>query len=127
MHLAGRPAAVRYARGAIQRELHALGLDDAGDEAIRECAEAVLLIVSEMVTNACRHSPGPADLRTSWNDHVLTVEVDDYGEDVPVIVDTDHRGAGGGFGMSLIDALADGWGVKPQDEGKTVYAHVAFP
>ncbi|MEU9057233.1 ATP-binding protein [Streptomyces sp. NPDC048384] len=118
---------MRYAREAIQHELHTLGLADADNEAIRECAEAVLLIVSELVTNACRHSPGPVDLRTTWNDHVLTVEVDDRGEDVPVIVGKEDRGADGGFGMGLIDALADGWGVESQSEGKTVYVRVAFP
>ncbi|MFD8230088.1 ATP-binding protein, partial [Streptomyces massasporeus] len=104
-----------------------LGLGDADDEAVRECAEVVLLIVSELVTNACRHSPGPVDLRITWNDHVLTVEVDDRGEGVPVLVDEEDRGAGGGFGMGLIDALADGWGVEPQGDGKTVYVRIAFP
>lgn len=120
-------AAARHAREAIQHELHSLGLDEASDASIRECADAVLLIVSELVTNACRHSPGPADLRTSWHDRVMTVEVDDYGRDLPVVVDDDKRGAEGGFGMSLVDALSDGWGFRSRDGGKTVYAHVSFP
>ncbi|MER7577795.1 ATP-binding protein [Streptomyces sp. NPDC126514] len=127
MHLPHRPSAARYAREAIQHELHSLGLDEASDSSIRECADAVLLIVSELVTNACRHTPGPADLRTSWHDRVMTVEVDDYGRDLPVIVDDDRRGAEGGFGMGLVDALSDGWGFRSRDGGKTVYAHVSFP
>ncbi|WP_406191490.1 MULTISPECIES: ATP-binding protein [unclassified Streptomyces] len=127
VHLSHRPAAARHAREAIQHELHSLGLDEASDASIRECADAVLLIVSELVTNACRHSPGPADLRTSWHDRVMTVEVDDYGRDLPVVVDDDKRGAEGGFGMSLVDALSDGWGFRSRDGGKTVYAHVSFP
>ncbi|MET7391744.1 ATP-binding protein [Streptomyces sp. NPDC005529] len=127
VHLARQPSAARYARDAIQRELRSLGVDEASDDAIRECADAVLLIVSELVTNACRHSPGPADLRTSFHDHVMTVEVDDYGKDLPVIVEDTERGADGGFGMSLVDALSDDWGCERRDGGKTVYAHVSFP
>ncbi|WP_331730403.1 ATP-binding protein (plasmid) [Kitasatospora sp. NBC_00070] len=116
-----RPTTAWYARHAVERQLGRWGLTAASERA------AVLLIVSELVTNACRHSDGLCGLRTSWHDHVVTIEVDDSGQQDPAIVPPTRRGAAGGYGMDLVDSLSESWGVRHRLDGKTVFARVPFP
>lgn len=47
----------------------------------RAAAEDVLLVVSELVTNACLHAEGPEELRISCDGKVLRIEVSDRGPD----------------------------------------------
>lgn len=76
--------------------------------------EDVGLMVSELVTNALRHGSGPITLRMDPKPDSLRIEVSDEGHGT-VIVDP-APGAGGGWGLRLVDLLADRWGVE---EGST--------
>lgn len=86
---------------------------------------AVMLVCTELVTNAYEHADRPDQIRL-W--HTLTpcrvrVEVDDGVPEPPVPGASrlgDHRGRG----MILVDKLAD-WGVHPTAAGKTVWAEIA--
>lgn len=127
VRLADIEEAARHARHTVHEQLGAWGLDPPDSRDVRSCTEAVLLIVSELVTNACRHTRGPRDLRISWRENTVTIEVDDLGAESPVIVPDAGRGAHGGYGMSLIDTLADHWGVQHRGGGKTVYASITYP
>lgn len=49
----------------------------------RAAAEDVLLVVSELVTNACLHAEGPEELRVSYGPKVLRLEVSDRGAGQP--------------------------------------------
>jgi anti-sigma regulatory factor (Ser/Thr protein kinase) len=74
---------------------------------------SVLLIASELVTNSVRHGPGePIALAITVNDDGLVRgEVEDRGEGEVKIREPTRDGAGGGFGLRIVEALADRWGV----------------
>ncbi|MEV7417059.1 ATP-binding protein [Streptomyces sp. NPDC089919] len=109
-------------------------LDDcrrAGCEAAGNRADDVLLVVSELVTNACRHAGGADEVRVRWQGGELFVEVEDASDVVPREPADEAKGETGGYGCQLVTALADHWGVRPRHEagtgadgacGKTVYA-----
>lgn len=120
----------RDARHKLKECLESKGLTSAADPAVKAKADAALLIVTELVTNAYRHSTGLRQMRTRWDGPDLTIEIDDDGAaTVPVVRPHDERGEDGGFGMALVDQLADGWGVQCRAgrRGKTVYARIRFP
>jgi anti-sigma regulatory factor (Ser/Thr protein kinase) len=81
------------------------------------------LLLSELVTNSVRHSGGekadPVRVRVSVNRSTVHVEVTDVGDgfrspDGPV-----GLGHGeGGWGLFLVDQLADQWGVDTGDSTK---------
>jgi anti-sigma regulatory factor (Ser/Thr protein kinase) len=81
-----------------------------------ESTEAVLLLVSELVTNAIVH--GGADptsalaLELSVSPQTIRVEVRDPGDGVSLepVNDPDREG---GWGLVLLERLADRWGVEP--------------
>ncbi|MER7960085.1 ATP-binding protein [Streptomyces sp. NPDC096030] len=131
-HLALDEAAApaREARHAVQDEIEAHGLGSTAGSAAGECAETTMLIVSELVTNAARHSHGPQTMRICWDGPALTLEVDDDTPAAPRIRPASERGETGGFGMDLIDQLAHSWGTRPRPggrTGKTVYVTIIFP
>lgn len=87
--------------------------------------ETVVLIVSELVTNAVRHASGSdvveVDLHATRT--CLRIEIQDYDHHWPL-----PRIPGGfeesGFGFVLVDALADKWGVRETATGKAVWAEL---
>jgi anti-sigma regulatory factor (Ser/Thr protein kinase) len=84
--------------------------------------EDALLVVNELVTNAVTHGPGgrPILLRVLGVAR-LRIEVGDAGRWDPPDVrmpDPDH-GSTTGWGLPIVDALADGWGVTTSP-GRTV-------
>jgi anti-sigma regulatory factor (Ser/Thr protein kinase) len=114
----GVPALVQVRRWAAR----SLGtLDDAhlGD---------VMLVATELVTNAYDHGNGPLQVRMS---HTPTpcqvrVEVDDSCQEHPVLMrpgDTQPRGRG----MLIVDKLAKAWGVHDHSAtgSKTVWAQIS--
>jgi len=93
------------AAGAARRlvEIHADGLsaaqrDDAG------------LMVSELVTNALLHGEGAIGIRITSDPQHLTIEVADDGQGKVAI--TPVPSAFGGWGLRIVDELADSWGVR---------------
>ncbi|MCX4781793.1 ATP-binding protein [Streptomyces sp. NBC_01264] len=119
--------AVREARKLVADLID--GCSRAGcQEAVRR-ADDVLLVVSELVTNACRHAGGADEVRVRCERGELVVEVEDGSETTPREPVDEAKGETGGYGCQLVTALADRWGVAPrQDEGcgKTVYAGFAL-
>ncbi|MFI5972691.1 ATP-binding protein [Streptomyces sp. NPDC051452] len=100
------------ARGLVTGQLDDWHLTDIADTAA--------LLVSELVTNALRHTRGPLRLNLQVRDGRLRCEVEDTDSDGPVrrTVDTD---AEGGRGMELVDLLAEAWGGTRTPTGKTVW------
>ena len=66
--LAAEPGSVTRARTLIAQTLH-----DLPDESL----EVVLLLTSELLTNAVRHGTGPVGLRVTWGNGRVRVEVED--------------------------------------------------
>lgn len=86
-----------------------------------ETVDAVLLTVSELVTNAHVHAQATAQLVLTWDSECLHVTVHDASPQLP-----EQRSpssvATGGRGMLLVDALADSWGAYACPRGKEVTA-----
>jgi len=109
------PLGPGQARRAIAECASRLGLDEVVDD--------LLLLVSEMVTNAVRHGAPPVRLEVLADDDVVRVAVVDGHPGLPCPREVDDD-AEGGRGMVLVDLLAAEHGVRPQPPGKTVWASV---
>ncbi len=107
------PPAVSEARGWAARTLAEWDLppDQAPD---------ILLVVSELVTNAVLHGQAPIDLRLSYMGRELIIEVADRSAAPPRRLRTlpeDERGRG----LHLVASLSSRWGTRPTRTGKTVW------
>jgi anti-sigma regulatory factor (Ser/Thr protein kinase) len=88
-------------------------------------SEDVLLLTSEAVTNSVVHASTESVGVSLWrcDDHVH-VSVTDNDPEAPEMQPVDPTRAGG-FGVRLIDLLADDWGVaRTGDDGKCVWFEV---
>lgn len=87
--------------------------------------ETAVLLVSELVTNAVRHTRGS---------DAITLELQAAGTRLRIeVTDADPRWPqpripaefdGSGFGLVLVDALAGKWGVRETATGKAVWAEL---
>ncbi len=106
--------------GSIARARHAvLRACDAWDIPGAQSAE---LVVSELVANAVLHGWGHVVLRLFDDRGALRIEVEDANPAPPVSVDG-HTGRVGGYGMRIVERLAD-WGWQTTPHGKLVWATV---
>ncbi|MET7604815.1 ATP-binding protein [Streptomyces avermitilis] len=103
---------VRLARRMVTAQLGEWNLEDLADTAE--------LLVSEVVTNALRHTRGPLRLNLQVRGTHLRCEVEDTDPAGPVrrVVDTD---AEGGRGTELLDLLSEAWGSTRTATGKTTW------
>jgi PAS domain S-box-containing protein len=111
--LPSEPASIARARHAVLRTSHAWELGDAAN------AE---LVVSELVANAVLHGWGRVTLQLHDTGDGLRIEVEDSNPTPPVATEG-HPGRIGGFGMRIVERLAD-WGWRPSRGGKVVWARV---
>ncbi|MGW6058544.1 ATP-binding protein [Streptomyces sp. NPDC055189] len=129
LSLSGASGIVPLARDFARQALQAWGWLPAAGADQRAAAEDVLLVVSELVTNACLHAEGPDELWLSSDNKVLRIEVSDRGAGQPA-PRTPHRvGRPGGHGMFIVQRLCLDWGVvrTPGAPGKTVWAELSAP
>lgn len=103
------------ARAAVSRCRERLGLDEVHDD--------VLLIVSELVTNAVRHAVPPVCLEIESSPRDIIVSVRDGSPQRPSPRDAEDDDEGG-RGMLLVDLLAADHGVRAQPPGKAVWARL---
>ncbi|WP_316741944.1 ATP-binding protein [Streptomyces sp. MK7] len=117
------PAEVGRARKWARSRLAGSGI--ASDEPL---AETLVLLVSELVTNAVLHTGSPAVLRLSLpgaaaDAATVRLEVADASTRAPV-----PRCAGddatNGRGLALVDGLADRWGWSAEGEGKRIWCEL---
>ncbi|MGW6207248.1 ATP-binding protein [Streptomyces sp. NPDC055089] len=120
---------VPTARDFARQALHDWGWLPASTADRRAAAEDVLLVVSELVTNACLHADGPDELRIARTPKALRVEVADGGAGQPAPRTPHRAGRPGGHGMFIVQRLCLDWGVVrvPGESGKTVWAELAAP
>ncbi|WP_351227809.1 ATP-binding protein [Streptomyces sp. NPDC002133] len=120
---------VPLARDFTRQALYDWGWLPAASADRRAAAEDVLLVVSELVTNACLHAEGPEELRVSSDTKVLRLEVSDRGTGQPAPRTPHRAGRPGGHGMFIVQRLCLDWGVlrTPGLPGKTVWAELAAP
>ncbi|MFD5888720.1 ATP-binding protein [Streptomyces sp. NPDC060334] len=88
-----------------------------------EHADTVVLVVSELVTNALRHGGGSHTLRLTAHPDTIEVAVDDSSPRMPRPRTPDLIRGTGGFGWHMVNDLAHAIVVTPRPEGgKTVRA-----
>jgi len=80
----------------------------------RGCPDPVVLVVSELVTNAVQHGRGGTRLRLRGNSSALRIEV---GDRRPGFGRRDEQG----WGLRLTDMFATRWGATPYGAGKIVW------
>ncbi len=88
------------------------------------CDDAMIMI-SEVVTNAVRHTRDVLHLLIVMDGQSLRVEVTDDDPVVPAVPAVDLDGTGG-RGLYIVDKLADCWGVTPTAGGKTVWFEISL-
>ncbi|MER5366957.1 ATP-binding protein [Streptomyces sp. NPDC002722] len=129
LSLRGVSGIVPTARDFARQALYEWGWLPASSADGRAAAEDVLLVVSELVTNACLHADGPEEMRIACTAKVLRVEVADAGAGQPAPRTPHRAGRPGGHGMFIVQRLCLDWGVLrvPGRSGKTVWAELAAP
>lgn len=103
----------RQARQAVQQWSADLGLGALADD--------LLLIVSELVTNAVRYGAPPVRVSVTVDDRSVTVGVVDAARSLPQLR-LAHDDAESGRGLLLLSLLSTEHGVRPQAPGKVVWA-----
>ncbi|MGW1272556.1 SpoIIE family protein phosphatase [Streptomyces sp. NPDC002491] len=112
------PSEVGRARAAVREQLHDWGLG--------ESAGPAELLVSELVTNAVRHSRrSPVDVRLVRGDTLLC-EVDDDDHELPTLLSA-GPGDEVGRGLRVVGALAREWGASRTRTGKSVWFELTLP
>jgi anti-sigma regulatory factor (Ser/Thr protein kinase) len=103
------------ARAAVNEAAQRLGLGEVCDD--------IVLLVSELVTNAVRYAEPPVRLELQPRADDVVVAVRDGSPQPPAPRPADEA-AEGGRGMLLVDMLADDHGVRTDPPGKSVWARV---
>ncbi|GGN37365.1 ATP-binding protein [Streptomyces fuscichromogenes] len=129
LRLHGESGVVPLARDFTRQALYAWGWLPAATADRRAAAEDVLLVVSELVTNACLHAEGPDELFLACDKKVIRVEVSDRGGGQPAPRTPHRAGRPGGHGMFIVQRLCLDWGVvrTAGAAGKTVWAELGAP
>lgn len=104
-------SSIRKARVFVDVTLSAWDL-----HALREPA---VLLTSELATNAVVHARTPFRVSVMLDDD-LTIEVADGSEELPRLETVAVDGESG-RGLLLVSRLADRWGSRQEDRGKTVW------
>ncbi|MFD7880074.1 SpoIIE family protein phosphatase [Streptomyces sp. NPDC059766] len=114
------PEAVRHARRFTRRTLRTWGVSGAG-------MDTVLLVVSELVTNALVHTDGQVRLDLTLVNHRMRVGVFDTSPRAPMKPTSIGWEATGGRGILLVEAMSESWGTVPVSGGKQVWCELALP
>jgi anti-sigma regulatory factor (Ser/Thr protein kinase) len=107
------PAAVGQARRFVQAWCRSGGVTE-------DDTDVVVLLTSEMVTNAFVHGRSEARVAVSFGGGSILVEVADDNSRHPRAVDNDNA-ALDGRGLTILSNLATHWGVRDEKLGKTVW------
>lgn len=113
------PDAVMHARRFTARTLRRWNVE--------EVADAALLVVSELVTNALLYTQGPVRLDLALRGDRIGICVSDSSPRAPakpVIMDWE---ATGGRGLLLVEAVSESFGSMPVAGGKQVWSEIVVP
>jgi serine phosphatase RsbU (regulator of sigma subunit)/anti-sigma regulatory factor (Ser/Thr protein kinase) len=120
MTLGAEPTSGAAARRFVERTLTGVPADP-------ERFDTVVLLASELVTNAVLHAAAPSEVRVRVRHGRVRLEVHDPSPHLPGPRSRDSNAATG-RGILLVEALADAWGVERGDGvtdlGKTVWVEL---
>ncbi|MER5928914.1 ATP-binding protein [Streptomyces sp. NPDC002054] len=119
-----RRLALRGSRRQVagSREFARQALRDWGWDG-NEAGEDALVLVSELVTNACLYAGGCHEVVLTSGD-AFRVEVFDGDTTLPRPPAVTRRGTPGGHGLHIVQRLADRWGTAAHGGGKVVWAEI---
>lgn len=83
----------------------------------------VALLLTELLSNALRHSSQPVMTSVVWSPAKIHVEVCDDNPATPIVVENNHDEPAG-RGMKLVSTLANRWGWNRLDSGKCVWFEI---
>jgi len=103
--------------------------DCLGDRVARSVLDTAQLLVSELVTNSVLHSGMPAGaaatVSVELTPAMVRLDVQDPGRGGAIAPRRPEPLTGGGFGLNLVQALSERWGVERVAQGGTrVWAQV---
>jgi len=106
-------------------------LRDANGTLPERIRDDVLLLVSELVTNGVRHAGAgperPLHLQVLRGPRWLVVAVADEGPGFTwPPIDRSNGSRSGGWGLFLVDQLADRWGVECTASGSRVWFEISY-
>ncbi|WP_441248118.1 ATP-binding protein [Kitasatospora sp. McL0602] len=127
--LAGVTGTVGRCRDHARLALEDWGWLPTSDPDRQARADDVLLVVSELATNACQHADGVDQLVMSATSRRLRVEVLDRADAQPQPRVPHTPGRPGGHGLHTVALLASRWGHTPRTDGpgKAVWAEIDMP
>ncbi|MEU9098639.1 ATP-binding protein [Streptomyces sp. NPDC048361] len=123
--LADGPGVVAQCRD-LTRQVLDEWFEPRGPEAGTVVGDA-LLLVSEVVTNACVHGGEPYELRFDRRDGSLWVGVSDRSPVRPRPHGPHRPARTSGHGLYLLQKLSAAWGWVPTGQGKTVWFEIRVP
>jgi len=121
--------AVRHEAASAALVRHSIAADLSGRAVCRSSIDDVVLVASELVGNAVRHTSADAtnDLDISWevetSPETVVVRVADPSDATPRPRSTDQSDTSG-RGLAIVAAIATDWGVLCSSVGKQVWARV---
>jgi hypothetical protein len=100
-------------RSVLEGGMHVWGCGNVDD---------VVLVFSELITNAVVHTPGASSAVITHEPPNVRIEVHDGSHVIPELRhDTDP----GGFGLQIVSRLSGGWGWVQTPTGKVVWSIMA--
>jgi len=120
VRLPASATAPALARDAVRDLLASIPIDG-------ETGELVVLLVSEVVTNALLHGEGPIGMALESSDGQLTIGVADRCPQRTLELRHPGPEATSGRGLQFLDEFAARWWVEQGDGAKTVWFRVDFP
>jgi PAS domain S-box-containing protein len=115
-----RPESVAAVRAAARTFLAEHEVDD-------DTRDDVLLVVSELVTNAIRYGRPPLRAALRVTDRDVVIEVADAEQRLPTAIREFDPAGASGRGLLMVEALGGRWGVRPTGLGKSVWCTVRRP
>ncbi|MEO3786259.1 ATP-binding protein [Actinocorallia sp. B10E7] len=126
VYLPHAPSSASLARRRLNNDLLSWGVSE-------EVADDAAVILSELLSNALRHArplPGAeGGIKISWIKVGDTVElaVTDGGAATEPRKGQPALSSLGGRGLGIVEILSQSWGVRRDDQGSTVWAHLHAP
>ena len=113
MHLDGGPEAASHARRALSRLRGDLDAP---------LLETMRLLVTELIANSVKHAGADAvGLKVVVGAGAVLVEVSDEGPGFRPVNRTEGQDQASGWGLFLVERLADRWGVASDDAATRVW------
>lgn len=106
------PLSVRNVRQLVEK-----GLRDTTTH-----SDDVVLVASELATNAIVHAQTPFKVHLTAHNHIIRLEVSDQSFTIPVMEELGQSQRG----LRIVQTVATDWGIDPTPTGKTVWAEFAL-